>query len=278
MPTIPINPASIASAGVYTAPTNAVPINLCKPPKEGVKALPMQFAFNQFPGFLVQFPNAPNAPMSQLCALYIDATGSDFDVSVYFPDTGYSARINSRGSRLIPVITSATNGSLPSFYVLLDSSGTLTNDIVNIIALNQFIPEFEANELTNTLSYGYGQFFIPQPTFTQSANFSSQFTALTGTLINANQWYITALDISIEGQTTSAADIYTIILRDAGTAFFRFIINLTSTLGAQKVVSLGGLNYQSSGSGSMTWALGGNAGNLAAWNSAFNILGGILVP
>lgn len=278
MTAIPINPAAIANCGSYTANGNATSINLCKQPNEGAKSISMQFAFNQKPGWLVNFPNFSNG-FSQLCSLYVDATNSEFDVTIYFPDSGYSARINAQGSRMIPVITGATQNSLPAFYVLLDSGGVLTSDIVNVIALNTFVPEFEANELQNVLSYGYGQLFTPQPNFTQSGYFHASSKNLSGapfTIIAAHQWYITAIFLTVFTNSTMAGTP-TFTLYDNGVIILTQIFNVPVGINALNICQATGLNLISSGNGPLTAIVNATAGITDAQYDA-TIMGGILIP
>lgn len=280
MSNIPINPASIANAGQYTATGAAQTIKVLDKAKEGVKALSMQFVFNEFPGWLVNFPNNPNPAMSQIAALYIDATNSEFDVTVLFPDTGYSVRVNALGSRLVPVISSAGQNTLPKFYVLLDSSNTLTSDVINIIALNQFIPEFEAGELADVLSYGYGEFFIPQPDFTQSKIFYTPalFFGLantTATLINASQWYITDMFINATINSGQAATL-TLQLLDAGNIIFAKAFQVAIGENTIDIIEATALQVLSSGNGPLTAKLM-NVNLTSGANFNFTIMGGRLI-
>lgn len=283
MGSIPINPAGIASAGSYLAPQTASAIRLCERPKEGLKSLPMQFTFNQKPGWLVSF-GAGNAPMSQICALYVDCTNSEFDCTIYFPDSGFSARINAQGTRMIPVITSAPENSLPNFYVLLDSNGALTNDVVNVIALNQYIPDFESNELSNVLTYGYGPFFTPTPGFVTSQAFTLNTSDYSNphAIIDNKQWYISAMQGTYNGQASIAGNQEFIIqLFDFSTLFFQCNVLLGGndaqpTIG--EMFSLSGLNYESSGKGALGIQLfEGGGPNIGFLNISINIFGGILV-
>ncbi len=281
MSAIPINPAAISGAAAYTASGNAFPINtLNQPPaNEGPKGLSMQFTFNQKTAWLVNFPNNPNPPMSQIASLYIDATQSQFDVTILFPDSGYSVRINALGARMIPVITTRRTGSLPSFYVLLDSSDQLSDSVVNIIALNQFIPEFEANELTPFLSYGFGQLFVPQPAFTQSTVFYTQANITTPApviLINAKQWYITALFVSA-AINISANNTPNLQLKDNGQIILAKTLPLNTGLFAVDIFDNTGMQLLSGGSGPLTANLDDLTG-ISGSLFNFSVMGGILIP
>lgn len=285
MPAIPISPSSIIGAMPYTTSGQGIPIRLCNTPAEGAKTIPMQFTFNDATSFLVNFGNNPNPPISQLCSLYVDNTGSGHDVNILFPDTGYQVRIEQGGSRMIPVITGANQGStqLPSFYVILDSSGEKTSDICNIQALNIFVPEFEAKELTDVLSFGYGALFAAQPTFTQSkfSTYSMSNPSTGIVLFNNMQWYITAIDISGIFISAGAGFVAAISLLDNGTIIFNEQINVVSNTAspnsAQSIISLSGLQIISSGTGPLSISLSGTAG-MESWGLSINIAGGILVP
>lgn len=281
MASIPINPAMIANAAVYTAPLRAVPINLCKSPKEGFKSIAMQFTFTAHTGFLVQFPNSPNAPMSQLCALYIDASQSNFDVNIYFPDTGYTVRIEQGACRMIPVITGATAGSLPVFYVLLDSNNVTNNSLINIQALNQFVPEFVSHQMQNTLAYGYSNLFELQPSFTQSTNFVGAFGLPIGafplTIIGAQQWFITGINANIHIKCNVLTE-FALSLNDGATELFQWSFFGDTTLLYITLADLSGINILSFGNGACTLNLQGTTANITNVVCTVNTMGGILVP
>lgn len=285
MPSIPISPAQIASAGVYTAPANAQSINLCRAPAEGMKCIPMQFQFNIKPGWLVGFPNSPNAPMSQISSLFVDTSDSVHGATIFFPDTGYSVTVEPGGCRIIPVITGANANSLLPFYVLLDSSGALTTDIVNVIALNQFVPEFGSNEISNNLSYGFGSLGTPVPIFAQSAGFIKG-TLVDGThfngpnpleIISASQFYITAFDIFISAATTDMSTTnYILNLLSGVHPVYLASITITPSNTTSRV-NLSGLNILSDGTGSLTAFLNGDTSILSG-TALVNVYGGIIAP
>lgn len=289
MAAIPIAPSSIAGAVPYTTTGQGIPIKLCNAPpaSEGAKTIPMSFSFAQHTAFLVSFGNSPNPPISQLCSLYVDNTLSEHDVNILFPDTGYQVRIEAQGSRMIPVITGGNSGNqqLPSFYVVLDSSGVPGPDICNIQALNIFVPEFDAKSLQDTLSFGYGQFFIPQPTFTQSTSFSVPINFPVGTvfggnriIIPNNQWYITSININC-AFTASGPDFFFLLLRDLGNN--QVIANyVTSSIAASAfniLTDVAGLNIISNGGGGLRFEYASQNGT--TWNGQLNIniSGGVLV-
>lgn len=202
MSAIPINPSDIAGAIPYTASLVATPLAMYKPPREGAACVPMQFNFSSTPAWLVNMGQNVKQPLSQVVSLYVDATQSSHDINILFPDTGYQARVNQGGSRFVPVLT--RENIAPLFYVLLDSSGaTSVTDLVNIFALNVPMNAFESDELSNVLSYGYGQFYQPQPLFTQSAFFEYDgdlAVTTPQTLIPNNLWYITSIYLSFSYQ------------------------------------------------------------------------------
>lgn len=279
MPTIPIAPSSIANAGVYQTPTNAIPVPLCTAPKEGVKCVPMQFSFNQKTAWLVNMAQgSPSPPLSQICALYIDATQSTHDVNILFPDTGYQARIELGGSRMIPILTNAM-----TFYVILDSSGVTSNDIVNVFALNQFVPEFSAHEFENFISYGYGKNFSLVPSFNQSQQFYKQVNnptpAAKALLINATQWYITAMSISITGNTTDQAIVgYTCYLWQNGNVLFSYDFPMEAIQRVVLPFIMTGLNIISDPVGALYGYIDGAHGVANIDNTVtFNIMGGVLI-
>lgn len=136
---IPINPALISGASSYQAQYTAVPIAVCRPdPVYPPKALSLQFEFADSPNWFVNLQQGLPV-MSQVSSMYIDATGSATNVIIIFPDTGYQVQVSAGKALLCPVLTGKV---LPQFYVVINSGGVTTTDIVNLILLNFFIPEF----------------------------------------------------------------------------------------------------------------------------------------
>lgn len=293
---IPLNPVVAAGAGVYPAPTVATPLNLCKPPVEGLKCVPMQLTFATYVSWLVDMSNgAPNPPLSQIAALYIDATQSTHDVLVTFPDTGYECRVGLGNAALVPAITGKVS---PKFYVtlldninLISTPGPNSTDIVNITALNQFVPEFATQAVTRALLYGLGDFFTPSPLYVQDDYFSGVQTINVGdtspdsvTIINHPDWYINAADISIIANTSDGSNsIFNTSLVDAGNNNVIWQKNYIAT-GQQQLIQLAdlkNLNQRGNGSGvlKLVTTLGVTAGSPGILNAfvAYNIYGGILV-
>lgn len=136
--TIPLNLSIVTNAVNYPAPTIAFAMNLCKPPQEGLKAVGMQFGFADNNCWLVDLSlGNSEPPLSQFCSVYIDAINSTQQVLILLPDSGYQVPCAAGFGLLAPIITGLI---LPKFYVYVPN--TNPTDIVNIFALNQFIPEF----------------------------------------------------------------------------------------------------------------------------------------
>lgn len=136
--TIPLNNAIVQNAVNYPAPTIALAMNLCKVPQEGLKAVPMQFNFVSNNCWLVDLSvGNPVPPLSQFCSVYIDAINCTQQALILLPDSGYQVPCAAGHGLLAPIITGLI---LPQFYVYVPT--TNATDIVNIFALNQFIPEF----------------------------------------------------------------------------------------------------------------------------------------
>lgn len=293
---IPLNTLVAAGAGNYSVPTVAKPLNLCKPPQEGLKAVPMQFTFSQYVSWLVDMAvGAPNPPLSQIAALYVDATQSTHDVLITFPDTGYEVRVGLGNAALVPAITGTVS---PKFYVtildninLISLPGVNSTDIVNVTALNQFVPEFVTQTVTRALQYGLGDFFAPSPFFVQDDCFSGVQTINAGdispasaTVINHTDWYMNAADISIICNTSDGTNtVYNVSLLDSGNNSTLWQKNFIASAQQQfiQLADLKNLNQRSNRNGplKLVTTLGvtaGNAGDLVA-SLAYNIFGGILV-
>lgn len=136
---IPINSALTNNAQPYPPQFAPVSMSVCKAPTEGAKCIPIQVLFNN-PNWLVDMSSGIPA-FTQLSSMYVDALNSNNNVIICFLDTGYQVQVNAGKSLLFPVFTS--NGNLPKFYVSING-GVATSDIVNIMLLNFFIPEFAA--------------------------------------------------------------------------------------------------------------------------------------
>lgn len=154
--TISIDPALIANAQPVPPLGQAIPINLCKPPKEGLKVVnfqvsPLGAPINTTALLVDMAAGNPNPPLSQVGSIFIDAINSGSDVSVLFADTGYRVRIAAGNSALIPAITGI---SWPKFYVIFDVANAQTSDIANIFVLNQFVPEFVSDNFIKAIDYG----------------------------------------------------------------------------------------------------------------------------
>lgn len=244
-------------------------------PAEGARVVPMQFNFKSSAAIYVNFPNAPNAPMSQLASLFVDTTQCNNDVNILFPDTGYQVRVEAGGGRMIPVITKNNANTLNPFYVISDSGGATNSDQVTIQALNIFVPEFDSNILQKVLAFGYGQMFEPQPTFTQSTAFPFEFApgSYPETLIPNMQWYITGIKADINTANT-IQNGYSVDLLDAGVPFLHALFSTIDGNVTENIINMTGLNYVSSGKGPCTM-------NLSAMPPAFviagTIFGGVLV-
>lgn len=169
---ITINSALTHNALNYNTPLSATAMNLCKQPPEGAKCVPMQFSPGGLPGnligsFLVDMGTGSPPPLSQVAALYIDASASTSDITILFADTGYEAKCPAGGSTLVPVLTGT---GLPKFYVIFGNNAIFNiADVANIFALNIFVPEFSSNVAVNafisgtTAGFAKGAFFV-QPT------------------------------------------------------------------------------------------------------------------
>lgn len=177
---IPIDPAIIANAQLFSSPKVATPIATCSAPVGGAKCVPMQFPLqmaapnNQTVWKVDLNSGTAIPPISQLSAMYISNSASNA-ISVIFPDTGYQIDVNPGTSGIWPVITQGSNNGqiqlLPIFYVLINGTSSASNTVVNIIALNQFIPEYELAPIVNqnvnvinpitgeSLNYNSTQFF-----------------------------------------------------------------------------------------------------------------------
>lgn len=291
MGAIPILPASVLNAGVFPAPTSAMSLGTGVKSRDGLKCVPMQFKFGTYAAWSVDLSaGLPTPPLSQIAAIYVDAKLSTHDIIIYFPDTGYQVPVSFGKAALVPALTGLNSRQ---FFVILDDNGnTNPDDVVNVIVMNEYVPgfNFELDSFQNGISYGYGQFFELQPSFTQSTTFSSDedntvlFSPLAVTLINATQWYITALDI-VGYITTSGADATVFCLLDGTNNLLQWVNGFQSSGGITmnwEVARLSDLNIISggssvAGSGPLKATLNQHT-SVSACRFTINICGGILVP
>lgn len=137
---IPLNNALVQNAVPYpNLNLVAIAMNVCAAPSEGAKSISLQYLFNATPCWITDL-SVGIKPVSQISSMFIDASGSVTPVIIIFPDTGYQVQVAAGKALLCPVFTGKTN--LPRFYVALNNGGNTTSDIVNLILLNFFIPEF----------------------------------------------------------------------------------------------------------------------------------------
>lgn len=145
---IPIDQTLIANAVPFSLQSNPITMNTLHPLRSKLQGIPFQITST---GGNVKFVNitlASTTPFAQLAAIYVDATLSDQDITIIFPDTGYEVKTNAGNGKLVPIFT-GTNANAP-FYVIFGLgalTNTYVNSKVNIILLDQFVPEFDFNDV-----------------------------------------------------------------------------------------------------------------------------------
>lgn len=278
----PIIPPSPNGLPTYQTPLVGSNLTIC----DGLRGVSMAFNFKTTAGWLVPLNSTvPSNTIDQVAAMYIDASQSTHDISIYFPDTAYSVRVAFGKAQLVPILTKKTLAP-PNFYVLLDDNGlTSQTDTVNIIVLNKFVPQFEATSFQDYISYGYGQLFELQPAFTQSTTFCVQadFNAMMSgiTIINATQWYISGVQLSMRQVSSGSASLQTLSLLDNLNNLLVSGFLCPSTSASADVLNfwnMEGLNIVSSGAGKLTGIIHTDSSPLASGTFFFNIFGGILIP
>lgn len=155
-------------------------MNLCKPPIEGLKCVPLQLVGSFTGAIYIDLTAQPAPQISQLAAMYVDAQGYDPSVSiiVVFADTGYSVSIEGGNTLLFPVFTAAN--ALPKFYVTT-SLGFFSGPL-NIFLLNQFIPEFGTAIFQKTIEYGTNTYPINTAGTTAQIKFPVDSAAVSATI------------------------------------------------------------------------------------------------
>lgn len=287
---ININPALIANAIPYnsqslvnkTSKISKHPVDpVTGKSQQYIRFVPLQMKFDVAACQFVDLSLVNNpAPMSQISSMYVDASGSLHDITVYFPDSGWSARVAFGDCVMLNPISSQ---DAPKFYISLDNGGsTDPKDVVNIFCCDSYIPPSQTSIFQRSIAYGYSQMFDLQPGFVQSAAFPSSASLATAPLIliDATQWYITMLDISVALVMANPTNGYAGIMQffDGGTLFFQQLVTYTSTDQnvLKKLVTLAGLNYSSKGTGNLTVAMD-NVVNVSTSDAVYNIFGGVLV-
>lgn len=291
---IPFSPSPyIQNFNKAVVPIQAVPSKICKPPTEGFKFVPMQFLFPGPYTWLVDMSlGSPQPPLSQTCAVYIDASLCEHESFIYFPDSGFTHVIGRATCAYIPVITGK---DYPLFYIGISPNNFAfpypsdlasgNRDLINIFVMNQFVPGFSNLLTINAIPVSLAaDNFQPVYKYFMDDIFESN-TAISGgvgiktvTLLNHNQWYVTDLDISILGNTTDGSVTPIIItLLDNGTPFMVKNFLLTPEYSMVQLFDRSDLNYKSNGGGAMTCTITDANGNLSATLAA-NVMGGVLVP
>lgn len=278
MSSIPLNPALIANAAAYNNPLIGIATNICKqpPPGEAQKTVPMNFGFAANPVFVVDLNSGPAPPLSQICSMYIDATNSAHDVSVVFPDTGFTLRCAFGNSKVAPVIT----GKSTKFFVCLDNNGnTDPTDTVALFANNFFMPEYSSQDFLQSVEFGFGGGFALQPLFLPTQNWTGaiQPPAMADTIIAATKWFITNFDIRMDSMVAMTAGFYEINFFDGPNQFYTLSFYGETTGKSETLASHDGFNYESSGLGNLSVILT-DATGLTNSSLVYNFSGGILIP
>ena len=282
----------IANSLNAVVPISATPTKLCSPPVDGFKYINIQYTFQETFTWLNDMRlGAPNPPLSQTCAMYVDASLCLHDVFVYFPDSGFTQVVGTGNTAFFPVITGQT---YPKFFIGLvpfniqdpyPADLTFDNeDLVNVFVFNQFLPGFTNNILNSTIiagigdEYGPSYKYVPDQLFQASKSISGGSGSTNVTLINNTQWFFSDLDISICGNTTDGSTTeFTIELVDDGTIIMAKDFVLNGTLQTIQLFDKSDLNYRSSGGGPLIANITVGSGIMQAKLSS-NINGGILVP
>jgi hypothetical protein len=281
----PITPSSITGAAPYAVPLAAYTSDLSeKPinpqtgkPQKGANYVPMQFNFASYPAWSVDLSAVSSIkPFTQCASMYVDTLNSTHDVTILFPDTGWQTRVPFGATAMINPLTTK---KIPFFYVILDSgNSTNASDIVNVYAIDTFIPPSFTSNYQRSVNYGYSSMFSLTPEFTQSTAFYGfqNSTGGTFTIINHTQWYITGITGSLQGFSNGTdSGGYTVSINDAGTTFILYQISWVTT-GALIIPPSGGLNYISSGNGPCTYTITGS-GVVNGFIMGLTLFGGVLV-
>lgn len=266
---IPVDTSLVANAIPFVGPFIATPMNVCKTPPDGFKAVNFQVRFNlgaDNPYFIdMGIGNPP--PLSQLSAIYIDATNCSVDVIILFPDSGYQVQVSAGNSGLYPVFT---NSGTPRFYVIAKQT-VQGLCVINVFAMNQFVPEF-AN-LNNNKSVIYGlwgfdlsatlstfPFFSANDILIQNAG-SKVYTQLPATVIanfgSRSFAYIDAISVNAV-VAASARTAYVLSLSMQGDNIFNLPFVADSTSQHVNLLNITGfklLRAISSGSPVMTMSI-----------------------
>lgn len=288
-PVIPISPSSLSTAQPYTKPLASIPSRLSErpidpttgKPQKGSRFVPIAMEWNAAPCQLVDLSQVSTLkPFTQCASLYVDNTNSLHDVTIYFPDSGWAARVPFGGSSMLNPLTSQ---ALPKFYVILDSGNAVSpTDVTNLFAVDTFIPPQESPIYDRTIAYGYGEMFTLVPTFTQSQNFFNIFNSAVNPIsptplpiINNSQWYMTALDLRIQF-AGSAPDIAAITLYDNASPIWQLPFSVAdATNQITTLISLSGLNFVSSGEGPLNILIADT--DITSYVVFSSIMGGVLV-
>lgn len=213
---IPINNAAIANARVLNGPFTGTPLTICKTPPEGTKGVSIQLSFPASAvsnAYLIDLSGGTSPAISQACSLWVDARNCANDISILFPDTGYSVSVNQFSAGLVPVLTSLAS---PKFYVI--NNGLILNntDKCNIIVLNQFIPELNQNNFNSSINFGIGRQLVEEEFisrwFSSANKLAITTTAKQDLLSIGDAWVINGLQIYAD-ITATGPQLYEIIIK-----------------------------------------------------------------
>lgn len=289
MGSIPINQPTLSKCGNYGGQLVPRPFYTCgyddkKHPRANFVAL--QFAFSTYPGWLLDTSNSGAAapPLKQVAAVFIDAVDCENDVTLLVADTGYRIRVTSGNSKMCSIISGVKN---PKIYILSDDNGNTNADLVNVVLLDTFIPDFATSEFIRAFTYGYGSYYSEQPIFAQSGSFVSVanlFSSSPQVVINYQQWYITGLQLwALFTIATGFSGSIDLFINPVTPVYLRRVPFSENSAGVQtqiKLIEQGGLQIFSdqvnSGGGKLYAGYTINTGSLSALKVYSNIDGGIL--
>ena len=169
----------------------------------------------------------PNAPLSQLAAIYVDMTDATHDALFYIPETNFTHVFKAGACQLIPVVGI---NKIPKFFITLLSNmpsqnwqnaiveipGNSFSDIINVTLFNKYVPPFYHNDTIRNQPYNLASNWQPKPVYAMDNCFPAKqvlsaphvFLGIIATTIPGgtnNQYFLKALQISFTGHTSAAA-------------------------------------------------------------------------
>lgn len=213
-------------------------VSVCKPPKEGPRAIAVGINWVDFQGVSVDInlanQNVGVNTLSQISTIYVDNSLCTHSFRIICPDTGFEVAAPALATGYFNIIT---NG----LRILLVSSGFTVGDVSNIEILNFMVPQNNISENTLTLMQSIGsngqirEFALGD--LQASLTINAAVATTNQVLLPAGNWVVTSLSVScynyFNHNTTFVSCFTELLIFELGTLNTIVDTNIASWDGAE---------------------------------------------